>query len=107
MKKNIHNALELSCDLFQNIILRLTTSNTSQRKSRQQLIIEHERLESYINKTDKFVRNISESTLSLQLHLKLSIVDLKVDNVPTGRFLLCRVLTKLMRLNAIITLVED
>src|SRR6266480_5229763 len=98
---NIRYAFELSNDLLQNIILRNTTSNISQRKSRKQLIAEHERLDPYINKNKKFLRNNFGSTLDLQLESRISLMDLQVDDVPTGRFLLCRVITKSIKLHAI------
>src|SRR3954454_25021333 len=101
--------VSISKDQFQNIVLRITTSNISQKKSRQQLFAEHKRLESYINTHPQFIRNIrrQSETLNLQLQLKMSIVDLRVDSIPIGRFLLCRVIAKWMKLSALITLVED
>src|SRR2546421_462466 len=88
-------------ETFQTLILRLSTCNTLQRKSWQQLIAEHERLRLY---EKAFIRKL---TLNLQPELKISIVDLQVDNVHTGKFLLCRVIVKWIKLNALITVVED
>src|ERR1044072_4935052 len=98
--------LLLSDNLLQKFILRSTTSNTSQRKSCQQLIIEHKRLEFFkgVEIYRAVTRNIcerSDSVLNLQLQSRISIADLQVNNVPIGRFLLCRVIAKWMRLDAI------
>src|SRR2546430_668426 len=102
----------ISGEFMQAVCLRITTSKISQRKSRQQLIAEHKRVLKYYNYNEyqEFILNIcrqSESTLNLKLQLRISIVDLQVDNVPTGRFLLCRVIGKWVRMNALITVVED
>src|SRR5438105_1428672 len=88
-------------ETLQNIILRLATCNNSQRKSWQQLIDVHEIIEKF---KKKFIR---KSILNLQPELKISIVDLQVDNAHTGKFLLCRVIVKWIKLNALITVVED
>ena len=79
---------------LQKLFLRISTCNTTQRKDRKQLIAEHERLEifysdEFFNSRGGVIRNICKSTLNLQPELKISIVDLQVDNVHTGKFLLC------------------
>src|ERR1043165_8685133 len=107
------NEITLSNNLWQKVTLRFTSSNTLQRKSWQQLMIEHKRLgffDAEIDKNRVVTRNIceqSDSTLNLQLQLRISIADLQVDNVHTERFLLCRVIANWMKLDAILTLVED
>jgi hypothetical protein len=98
-------------DLLQSAILRITTSKSSQKKSKQRLISEHERLEIYrdldeIDIHDKF-RQKGQSTLDSQLLLKnrISIKNLRVNNV--GKSLLCRTITRCVKLDAILIVVED
>ncbi|RIA81168.1 hypothetical protein C1645_837422 [Glomus cerebriforme] len=93
---------------MQNAILRLNTSIISHKKSRKELIDEHKRLEFFGDESHKFViHNTCQDKSSLNLQLRISIADLKVDNVPINRFLICRVITRFIKLDALFTLVED
>src|SRR5436190_24179013 len=95
--QHLQQYLTSSNESFQSAILRMTTAgNISQRKSRQQLITEHERLEFYSDKNEYFVRYTTgqnESIPNLQPQLKISISNLQVNHVPIRKFLLCRVIT--------------
>ncbi|RGB38565.1 hypothetical protein C1646_755529 [Rhizophagus diaphanus] len=95
-------------EVVQNAILRLTVDNFSQRKSREQLIDEHKRLDNLCDKKKYVVHNINkQENLTLNIQLRISVSNLKVNNVPTGRFLLCRVISKFVKLFALFALVED
>ncbi|PKY60771.1 hypothetical protein RhiirA4_519857 [Rhizophagus irregularis] len=95
-------------EVVQNAILRLTVDNFSQGKSREQLIDEHKRLDNFCDKKKYVVHNINkQENLTLNFQLRISISNLKVNNVPTGRFLLCRVISKFVKLFALLALVED
>ncbi|GBC15388.1 uncharacterized protein OCT59_015609 [Rhizophagus irregularis] len=97
-----------SFEVVQNAILRLTVDNFSQVKSREQLIDEHKRLDNICDKKKYVVHNINkQENLTLNIQLRISISNLKVNNVPTGRFLLCRVISKFVKLFALLALVED
>ncbi|GBC20464.1 uncharacterized protein OCT59_023514 [Rhizophagus irregularis] len=95
-------------EIVQNAILRSTVDNFSQRKSREQLVDEHKRLDISCDKNKYVVHNINkQENLTLNIQLRISISNLKVDNVPTGRFLLCRVISKFVKLFSLLALVED
>src|SRR4051812_14497187 len=110
MKFLFLNTIVTSHDLLQNAILRMVSGNISQRKSRQQLIAEYKKLEYYSDKSEYAIYDFSrqnDSTLDLQLQLKISIKDLQVNRVSNGRFLLCRAITGCIKINSLLTLVED
>ncbi|CAG8638532.1 19104_t:CDS:2 [Rhizophagus irregularis] len=96
-RKRTINAFEFA----QHATLRLT----------KQLIDEHKRLDNLDNLCDKrkyVVHNINkQENLTLNIQLRISISNLQVDNVPTGRFLLCRVISRFVKLYALLALVED
>jgi tetratricopeptide (TPR) repeat protein len=95
-------------ELAQNAILRLTIDNFSQIKSRERLIKEHKKLENYCDMNEYVVHNINrQENLTLNIQHRITISNLQVDNTPTGRFLLCRVISRFVKINALLTLVED
>ncbi|PKB96225.1 hypothetical protein RhiirA5_435202 [Rhizophagus irregularis] len=50
MRFQFSNTLISSVDILQNVILRLSTGNISQKKSRERLIEEHQKLEYFDDK---------------------------------------------------------
>ncbi|CAG8638875.1 2525_t:CDS:2 [Funneliformis mosseae] len=107
--KTTHPTDELLKNIFSQINGILT-----QRKSKEYLIAEHERqLRIFSNKechtitTSNLghVRNFHD--VKLRPKNRISISNLQLDKVHTGRFLLCQVISKCIKLNALTTLVED
>ncbi|GBB96464.1 hypothetical protein RclHR1_02760017 [Rhizophagus clarus] len=95
--------------MMQNAALRLTVSNTSKRKSRERLIEEHKNLE-YFSDNNKYIivhTTRSQPNLNLNFQLRMSIANLQIDHIPTEKFLLCRVITRFIKISALLTLVED
>ncbi|CAB4463739.1 unnamed protein product [Rhizophagus irregularis] len=65
-------------------------------------------LDNLCDKRKYVVHNINkQENLTLNIQLRISISNLQVDNVPTGRFLLCRVISRFVKLYALLALVED
>ncbi|PKB96484.1 hypothetical protein RhiirA5_434758, partial [Rhizophagus irregularis] len=108
MKFQLLNTAVLSEEIFQNAVLRIT-SNISQKKSRERLIEEHKKLEYFGDKNEYVIHNTrSKSDLNLNQKLRVSIANLQIDRIlPIEKFLLCRVITRFTKLNALLTLVED
>ncbi|CAB4393344.1 unnamed protein product [Rhizophagus irregularis] len=95
-------------EILQNAILRVTVDNFSQRKSRETLIDEHKKLDNLCDSKKYVVHNINkQENLTLNIQLRISISNLQVDNVPTERFLLCRVISRFVKIYALLALVED
>ncbi|CAB4385578.1 unnamed protein product [Rhizophagus irregularis] len=95
-------------DILQNVILRLNTGNISQKKSRERLIKEHQKLKYFYDKNNYIVHNVrSQPNLSLNLQHRVSIANLQIDHEFPEKFLLCRVITKFMKISALLALVED
>ncbi|CAB4418263.1 unnamed protein product [Rhizophagus irregularis] len=109
--QTVHRAIGLldTIEILQNAILRLAIDNFSQGKSKDRFISEQKILENYCDKNKHIVHNIKkQENLTLNIQLRISISNLRVDmNVPTGRFLLCRVISKFIKLSALLALVED
>ncbi|RGB38826.1 hypothetical protein C1646_755233 [Rhizophagus diaphanus] len=95
-------------EILQNAILRVTVDNFSQRKSRETLIDEHKKLDNLSDSKKYVVHNINkQENLTLNIQLRISISNLQVDNVPSERFLLCRVISRFVKIYALLALVED
>ncbi|CAB4417751.1 unnamed protein product [Rhizophagus irregularis] len=95
-------------EILQNVILRVTVDNFSQRKSRETFIDEHKKLDNLCDSKKYVVHNINkQENLTLNIQLRISISNLQVDNVPTERFLLCRVISRFVKIYALLALVED
>ncbi|GBB90808.1 hypothetical protein RclHR1_01790015 [Rhizophagus clarus] len=108
MKLRFLNDTVKAKEIVQNAILRMTIDNVSQRKDRELLIKEHKRLENLFDENKYFINSINkQENLTLNIQLRISISNLQVDNVPVERFLLCRVISSFVKINALLTLVED
>src|SRR6266540_5601188 len=97
---------------------RMMTGGIAQRKSRQQVISDYEKklenMERTFNKSGFMFCNTNSQgycgishEVKLQLKNRISIANLQVDKVHIGKFLLCRVISKCMKMNALSTIVED
>ncbi|CAG8496249.1 6095_t:CDS:1 [Acaulospora morrowiae] len=83
-----------------------------QRKSREQLIKEHEMILTIHDAYFMHVANSSgpnQETKNVKLLSKnrISIANLKLNNVHTGKYLLCQVISKSIKRDALYTLIED
>ncbi|CAG8710419.1 uncharacterized protein OCT59_027450 [Rhizophagus irregularis] len=109
MKFQFLNTAVLSEEIFQNAVLRITTGNISKKKSRERLIEEHKKLEYFGDKNEYVIHNTcSQPDLNLNQQLRVSIANLQIDRMlPIEKFLLCRVITRFTKMNALLTLVED
>ncbi|GBB97197.1 hypothetical protein RclHR1_29390001, partial [Rhizophagus clarus] len=109
MKFQFLNSTVSSEEILQNAILRSTSSNISQKKSKERLIEEHNKLEYYGDRNKYIVHNIcSKQNLNLNLRFRVSIANLQINNhIPIEKFLLCRVITKFINIDALLALVED
>ncbi|PKB94779.1 hypothetical protein RhiirA5_438059 [Rhizophagus irregularis] len=109
MKFQFLNTAVLSEEIFQNAVLRITTGNISKKKSRERLIEEHKKLEYFGDKNEYVIHNTcSQPDLNLNQQLRVSIANLQIDRIlPIEKFLLCRVITRFTKINALLTLVED
>ncbi|CAB4382225.1 unnamed protein product [Rhizophagus irregularis] len=91
----------------------------TERKSRQLLITEYEewlnnivqmsskKLEHLITTNNFGYRQNIQNTINLELNNRISIANLEVDKLHTGKFLLCQVISKCVKLSPLFTLVED
>ncbi|RIA90123.1 hypothetical protein C1645_849711 [Glomus cerebriforme] len=94
--------------MTQTAVLQLTTSNASRKKTREELISEHKKLENFSDRFNRyFIHNTCQDKSSLNLQLRISIANLQVGCVPINRFLICRVIARFVKINALLTLVED
>ncbi|CAG8610794.1 6678_t:CDS:1, partial [Dentiscutata heterogama] len=104
-------------EILQTAFLRITSSN-SQRKSRQQLISEHEYRLNYFDQAyneNLFIvyntyeqRNIKPTPkIKFTLENRISIKNLRINKEYHGKFLVCRVIAKCIKINALLTIVED
>ncbi|CAG8454341.1 12518_t:CDS:2 [Cetraspora pellucida] len=104
-------------EILQTAFLRVI-SNNSQKRSRLQLITEHEnRLKFFdhaYNENLFVVYNTYEQKykkptpkIKFTIENKVSIKDLRVNEENYGKFLVCRVITKCIKINALLTIVED
>ncbi|POG75675.1 hypothetical protein GLOIN_2v1822741 [Rhizophagus irregularis DAOM 181602=DAOM 197198] len=83
-------------------IILLTKKKVDEKKKRL------DNLDNLCDKRKYVVHNINkQENLTLNIQLRISISNLQVDNVPTGRFLLCRVISRFVKLYALLALVED
>src|SRR5581483_11109566 len=95
----LNDTIVASEEILQNAILRVTS--TGKGKNRERLIEEHKKLEYYGDKNQciihKYVVYNTRRQLDLKLDLKhrISIENLRVNQVFTENFLLCRVVTGL------------
>ncbi|GBB95742.1 hypothetical protein RclHR1_02600011 [Rhizophagus clarus] len=48
-----------------------------------------------------------ENTINLELNNRISIANMEVDKVHTGKFLLCQVISRCVKMSPLFTLVED
>ncbi|CAB4435279.1 unnamed protein product [Rhizophagus irregularis] len=108
MKFQFLNSVVSSEEILQNAILRLTTGNIARNKSRERLIEEHKKLEYFDDKNKYIFQPVhSQTNLGLNLQHRISIANLQIDCIFTERFLLCRVITRFTKINALLALVED
>ncbi|CAB4479491.1 unnamed protein product [Rhizophagus irregularis] len=107
-RQTVHRAIG-ELETLQSAILRLKVDNFSQRKSKDQFIREHKNLDNLCDKNKYVVHNIKkQKNLTLNIQLRISISNLRVNiNVPNRRFLLCRVISRFIKIDALLALVED
>src|SRR5688572_11814086 len=96
-------------ELLQNVL--------SQRKSRRDLITEYEKwlkqmerthsenLHCHIKTNNGFDHKEISQDNNLQLKDRISIANLEIDKVHSGKFLLCRVIRRCAKMNALFTLI--
>src|SRR5438552_3535302 len=98
-------------DMLQNAFLRMMTGNVGQKKSRQELIADHEKklksLEQKFNSSNSLhtintTNNQGYKGISQKVQLvtknRISLSDLELDKVHSGKFLLCRVIIKSVKM---------
>ncbi|RIA92348.1 hypothetical protein C1645_765374 [Glomus cerebriforme] len=108
MKYQFINNQATSERMMQSAVLRLITNNIPRKKTREELISEHEKLEFFGDGVNKyFIHNTCKDKSSLNLQLRISIANLQVGRVPINRFLICRVIARFVKIDALFTLVED
>ncbi|CAG8712018.1 39404_t:CDS:1 [Gigaspora margarita] len=104
-------------EILQTAFLRMTSSN-SRKKSRQQLIAEHECRLDYFNQAyneNLFIiyntyeqRNIKpKPRIKFTMENRISIKNLRINKEHHGKFLVCRVIARCLKINALLTIVED
>lgn len=108
-------------DAFQKMFLQMMLNQQLPKRSRQEIISKHkEALKNVIETRNySFVFQTTQGgpairggtrrskTIPLKPRNRISINDMQIDNVHTGRFLLCRVIEKCYKLTALSTIVED
>ncbi|CAB4381417.1 unnamed protein product [Rhizophagus irregularis] len=94
-------------------------NSMKKRKSRQVLIAEYEEWLNKIERmrsekfqhfitTNKFgYRQNFQHSINLELNNRMSIESLEIDKVHTGKFLLCQVINRCVKMNPLFTLIED
>ncbi|GBB90130.1 hypothetical protein RclHR1_00170034 [Rhizophagus clarus] len=107
---------------FQRMFLQMMLNQQLIRRSRQEIITKHkEAIKNLVNTEKNFTHSIQftqsgptggggarhAKKVSLKPNNRISINDMQIDNVHTGRFLLCRVIDKCFKLTALSTIVED
>jgi tetratricopeptide (TPR) repeat protein len=105
-------------DILQNAFSRMMMENLGQRRSRQSLIAEYDRRLDEIDRkhskatfnfnttNNKGYKGISQN-VKLMAKNRISLADLELDKVHSGKFLLCRVIRKCIKMTALATVVED
>ncbi|GBC08897.1 hypothetical protein RclHR1_08470008 [Rhizophagus clarus] len=90
-----------------------------ERKSRQILIANYEKwlnnieqmrsekLQHLISTNNFGYRQNIQNTIKPELNNRISIANLEVDKVHTGKFLLCQVISRCVKMSPLFTLVED
>ncbi|CAB4407767.1 unnamed protein product [Rhizophagus irregularis] len=108
-------------EAFQRMFLQMMFNQQPPRRSRQEIISKHKkalkdvietRNNSFTFQTTQGGPAIRGGTrhsknIPLKPRNRISINDMQIDNVHTGRFLLCRVIEKCYKLTALSTIVED
>src|SRR5687767_7081162 len=101
-------------DILQNAYLRMMNGNFGQRQSRQHLIAEYERRLKEIDRKDnrkdddfyafttnnQGYRGISQN-VKLVTKNRISLANLELDKVHSGKFLLCRVISRCIKMTAL------